>query len=272
MQAQGLFYLDNQYVHEHGESLRLLATELMHMLSENEISKCDVVAEFLLQAQIKLFGPQAFQPALPQTTSTPASAISIFKNHRPKKLPGEIIKALKLIEKYPNSIQLIPGEPSSKEMLESLKNGIRIITLKILPEEWQPPFGKHGCPVEFILHDLQHTCRFLEDDHLKQLQIGWSHGLWKITQTNLLEPFQSDPEFKTRWDYLISDMGSHPFHGWLTLKSAIRDSMKTKNGLPRKSHLSPEQESKLEMLLRIIAATAQWQWPITPEQLERDCS
>ncbi|MCS7206080.1 MAG: hypothetical protein NZ853_10325 [Leptospiraceae bacterium] len=108
-------------------------------------------------------------------------------------------------------IQLLDYNPSSYEMLKFQANGVRIVTI-----DWEHALsGKYVFGIrdafEHFLHDLEHCYNFYHNYEWYQSQ--------KEVFNKLLEFYpeiewiiQREPDFQAKWDYLISDMNSHPQH------------------------------------------------------------
>jgi len=98
--------------------------------------------------------------------------------------------------------------PSPQEMLEIQAQGKRIVSW--LPHIKGPILGKKN-NWEFMLHDLMHAERFFYSPELYKAQVGFFRWLEK-------QAFEiSGPE----WDYLRSDMNTHPLHALQFLKHLL---------------------------------------------------
>lgn len=108
-------------------------------------------------------------------------------------------------------LRLINYNPSSYEMLDSQSKGYRFVTFL-----WEDALvgnlveGKRDA-FEHLLHDLAHAYMFFREEYDFQ-------GQKKFFQTMLenydfyMPVVQSNPIFKEKYEYCISDMNSHPAH------------------------------------------------------------
>ncbi len=107
--------------------------------------------------------------------------------------------------------------PSPKEMLEIQANGKRFVSY--LPHLKGPILEKEDS-WDFMLHDLMHAERFFHSPSLYKSQVGFFK--WLLDQSLNLVGFE--------WDYLRSDMNTHPLHALKFLKHLL-DSKKIKLNL-----------------------------------------
>lgn len=98
--------------------------------------------------------------------------------------------------------------PSPKEMLEIQAQGRRFVSW--LPDISGPILGKEN-NWEFMLHDLMHAERFFHSEELYQAQTGFFR--WLKNQDLAMSG--------TDWDYLRSDMNTHPLHALQFLKHLL---------------------------------------------------
>jgi hypothetical protein len=98
--------------------------------------------------------------------------------------------------------------PSPREMLEVQAQGKRYVSW--LPDVSGPILGKED-NWEFMLHDLMHAERFFYSPELYQAQVGFFRWL----QNQSLNLSGED------WDYLRSDMNTHPLHALQFLKHLL---------------------------------------------------
>lgn len=93
---------------------------------------------------------------------------------------------------------------------------------------------------EFTIHDLEHAERFFNSsegfkgqvDFYKRLKQNWNKNKWKVM-------YESDPEFKKDFNYLMSDMNTHPEHQSQYLKAIVTKCLKRKMDQVSESDLAP---------------------------------
>lgn len=137
--------------------------------------------------------------------------IEFLKKIRFRKIPDTIRTTLLnwLLEKW--NIKLLDYNPTSYEMLEFQSKGIRIVTIDFDSAlNCQFVFGIRDA-FEHFLHDLEHCYNFYNNKELYFDQINFFKYLLNFyPEIEIL--LNMDFEFKKKWDYLISDMNSHPEH------------------------------------------------------------
>ena len=110
--------------------------------------------------------------------------------------------------------------PTPKEMLEIQAEGKRVVTW--LPDEKGPILDKAD-NWEFMLHDLMHAERFFYSPKLYKAQVGFFR--WLNDQALEITGHE--------WDYLRSDMNTHPLHALQFLKHLLDSSrIKLKFNIP----------------------------------------
>lgn len=106
---------------------------------------------------------------------------------------------------------LLDYNPTSYQMLEWQAKGIRIISI-----DWNSALNallvfNVRDAFEHFLHDIEHAYNFYRDDYEPKKQILFYSYLLKF-YPEIEMILNLDESFKEQWDYLISDMNSHPEH------------------------------------------------------------
>lgn len=108
-------------------------------------------------------------------------------------------------------IRLINYNPSSLEMLESQSRGYRYSTISwdhamegSLVEDKRDAF-------EHLLHDLAHAYMFFREDYDFEGQKQFFSEMW-LDYPKYESVLETNPVFRSKFDYCISDMNSHPAH------------------------------------------------------------
>lgn len=126
-------------------------------------------------------------------------------------------------------IRLINYNPSSLEMLESQSHGYRYSTIS-----WDDAIngslveGKRDA-FEHLLHDLAHAYMFFREDYDFEGQKQFFQNMWS-DYPKYESVLETDPIFRTKFDYCISDMNSHPAH-----LSAYWNAIRREAGIPFQS-------------------------------------
>ncbi len=131
--------------------------------------------------------------------------------------------------------------PTPLELLQIQANGKRVITVFKKASDWQTThLGKSAW--EFIVHDLIHADHFFENSEWREGQIAFYQFVLKNWNHEMIA--QVRIHCSDQFDYLISDMNSHPQHMHQTLAALCLLSWKNKLGLESKTRL-PEDQEKL---------------------------
>ncbi len=113
------------------------------------------------------------------------------------------------------NLQLVDYIPSPQEVLQIQSKGQRIVSLissekyLLLKEKLQL---HHNTAYEFFLHDLHHAGKFYHTNNFHSIQCFLYRELCTIIDHPLIQNLLHRKEFKMQWDYLISDMNTHPIH------------------------------------------------------------
>ncbi|PJZ83302.1 hypothetical protein [Leptospira harrisiae] len=108
-------------------------------------------------------------------------------------------------------IRLIDYNPSSLEMLESQSQGYRYSTIS-----WEDALngtlveGKRDA-FEHLLHDLAHAFMFFREDYDFEGQKQFFRKMYS-EYSEYESVLETNSTFRTKFDYCISDMNSHPAH------------------------------------------------------------
>jgi hypothetical protein len=91
-------------------------------------------------------------------------------------------------------------------------------------------------PLSFLLHDLVHAYKMFSNPYLFNGQVGFCRAMLRLyaDQTALAELqslLEADEKFADAYDYLISDMNSHPKHLFFYFKAILINAFKFKHGL-----------------------------------------
>ena len=128
-------------------------------------------------------------------------------------------------------IRLIDYNPSSLEMLESQSQGYRYSTIS-----WDDAMlgslveGKRDA-FEHLLHDLAHAFMFFREDYDFEGQKQFFREM-RLDYPKYASELESNSVFRSKFDYCISDMNSHPAH-----LSAYWNAIRREAGIPIQSNV-----------------------------------
>ena len=111
--------------------------------------------------------------------------------------------------------------PTPKELLQLQISGKRVITLNEDCELWPTNYYSGRDFLGFIMHDLIHADHFFLDPEHRDGQLGFFRFIEKILEDKMLNELLFLESFKTGFEYIISDMNSHPVHLFQTLHALL---------------------------------------------------
>ncbi|MGI9211596.1 MAG: hypothetical protein ACR2HF_03920, partial [Methylococcaceae bacterium] len=158
-------------------------------------------------------------------------------------------------------LTLLERVPGSREVLDFQVRGTRPVTLMAAyPRMLEPVLGKAN-GLDFMVHDLEHACKFFADAELNRLQRQFFRWLWKAETEGVLNPWPDDAVYAQRLDYLISDMNTHPVHGLRYLSANLVECVLRQEGKAVNDALSDQGEAVLAGQLHRLATC----WGISAE-------
>lgn len=116
-------------------------------------------------------------------------------------------------------------------------------------------------PFSFLLHDLVHAYKMFGNDYLLNGQIGFYRAMLKLfdpitsvskKQFILDELLEFDLEFAEQFEYLISDMNSHPRHLFYYFKAILILAFKRRFGVDKNARLADKPLKEFEELFETI--------------------
>ena len=110
-------------------------------------------------------------------------------------------------------IRLYTNIPSAREVLELQCEGLRPVSVILSGPKALNPILEKSDGLAFLIHDLEHATKFHQDFKNHQLQLGFFRMIRKSLDLGVFETPLKEPGFVRSFDYLISDMNTHPLHG-----------------------------------------------------------
>ena len=121
-------------------------------------------------------------------------------------------------------VLFINSIPTSKDVLLMQAESKRCVSL--IADKIDCLVLNERDPLSFLLHDLVHAYKMFNNDYLLKGQIGFYRAIRKIynSENKSIEVYldslcKNDEKFGEEFDYLISDMNSHPKHLFFYFKS-----------------------------------------------------
>lgn len=132
----------------------------------------------------------------------------------------------------PETVHILDYIPSPLQLLEMQSQGFRCVTLLRTKKWFSHQFDHKRNLRDFVIHDLEHIWQMFENPALTQAQIRFSKQLLELTQQGHFDFIRNNSEFAKEFDYIISDMNTHPAHMYATLKSLVSRTKNAANSSP----------------------------------------
>jgi len=174
-----------------------------------------------------------------------------------KTIPNAHTSLLKLI-KGEWSAAITSHIPTPLEVLRLQTEGLRVVTVLTKKDRVLLPVLTKKHALEFMLHDLEHLYKFEFDPELKKQQIFLAKYILQSHELGFFDEFLKDPHFRDKFDYLASDMNTHPMHSLQYMKAFFLEYLLRLEGHVRGGFLSPEGETRYDQLMKELAR--QWGW------------
>ncbi len=111
--------------------------------------------------------------------------------------------------------------PAPRRVLQMQVDGTRPITIISNPSRAEGPIMHKKNALEFLVHDLEHGYKFFSDPEQHRAQRAFFLAISHLLEAGLLRRPLEEPIFAERFDYLISDMNTHPAHSAQYLRAIL---------------------------------------------------
>lgn len=139
--------------------------------------------------------------------------------------------------------------PSARDVLLMQARGLRPVTLiDDYPRLTRPVLAKANAWA-FMVHDLEHAYKFFHDPLLHAAQRRFFADVARVLAGGRFERPLGDSEFATKFDYLISDMNTHPYHSLHYLRAILIEFHLREEGKPAHAALSSTARTELDELM-----------------------
>ena len=164
---------------------------------------------------------------LPKNISGQMDLYEFISNRQIKALPKNALPSLAAIANLAYPVIITSAVPTPVELLTLQISGQRIISLNENYSEWATTLYSGRDYLGFLIHDLLHAEHFFGNPVHRDGQLG----VYKFISTfmadgSLLSLLAESASFKEGFEYIISDMNSHPLHMLQTLHSLLFSSLK----------------------------------------------
>jgi len=153
---------------------------------------------------------------------TDVSISDLFLNFNLKGIPWAVNRTMYNWDQGKWNIELLDHIPSPRKLLQMQVRNTRCVTLITAPEEIDRLVLSKRDPLSFVLHDLHHADHFFHQSESLKGQLGFYSLVNKIyDQPKLKASLKLDQQFKTEFDYVVSDMNAYVIHLFKCFKSAF---------------------------------------------------
>lgn len=158
---------------------------------------------------------------IPAKVSGSIDVFDFLNRHRIKALPESCFRSLCYMRTGRYPLKLSAGVVSPFELLQIQLRGERIVSMDEDFSAWPERLYSGRDYLGFVLHDLIHADHFFFEPEHRDGQLGFYHYVNSfIADESLLELLKSSV-FREGFEYIISDMNSHPLHLFQTLHSLL---------------------------------------------------
>jgi len=176
--------------------------------------------------------------------STEIPCPSLIHHWRWREVPGFAWNTLEAWAQRKFQLEIVFGIPSPKKILMLQTKGQRCVSVFREAHHLSEIHEHHRDAFLFTVHDLEHAWQFFSNAELFHHQKAWALKLWLA--------FFQGPWKTMAWiqkedfDYLISDMNTHPWHGFLTLQNLWMKEWKKQKQWPLWEKLPSQDETQCQ--------------------------
>jgi len=146
--------------------------------------------------------------------------------------------------------------PGPREVLRMQARGVRPVTaLTTWPRLLQPVLKKPDA-FAFFLHDLEHAYKFYHSPALHAGQRGFFTVIETAIDRGVFAPYFGDAGFVGKFQYLMSDMNTHPEHSRQYLRAILVEFYLRRERKAPAQALSPLAERAIADLMRAVRLPA----------------
>jgi hypothetical protein len=165
-----------------------------------------------------------------------------------------------LVQWLRNAWPLILREdiPRARDLLHWQACGTRAVTvITAYPRLRESVLNKPNA-FAFFLHDLEHAYKFFYSPALHAGQRAFFAGLEAVFDDGILVPYFDDAEFVAKFDYLMSDMNTHPEHSFQYLRAILVEYYLRVEHKTFTEPLTPAAEQAIESVMRSVRLPRCW--------------
>lgn len=157
----------------------------------------------------------------PARVNAETDLLEFTNRYRIKALPESCFRSLVFTASGRYPLTVTDQVPTPQELLQLQIGGRRIISLNENHNEWPGRLYADRDFLGFVLHDLIHADHFFFEPHHRDGQLGFYRFVETLLHTPQLQMLLQKENFRAGFEYIISDMNSHPLHLFQTLHSLV---------------------------------------------------
>jgi hypothetical protein len=145
----------------------------------------------------------------------------LLNSQRIKAVPEPCFRSLVHMVDGTYPLDIVKGEIEPLQLLQIQINGRRVVAFNENIIEWTHKLYSGRDHLGFILHDLIHADHFFHHPEHQKGQLGFYKLAEVILKDSNLKNLMNSEKFRTGFEYIISDMNSHPVHLLKTLHALV---------------------------------------------------
>ncbi|HWU41776.1 MAG TPA: hypothetical protein VN132_00020, partial [Bdellovibrio sp.] len=231
--------------------------------------KSSTLASTLSCAEALQIFKATLPPPLAQAKSlkhfeTETSFFDFFCSRSVRSIPFSVSRSLCEWQNGFYPLTLMTHVPTATEVMILQTEGRRCVSLLIEKDEIQNFVLEGRDVLGFLVHDLIHADHFFHNRENALRQIHFAQKMSIISQQPYIETMLArDSQFRTDFQYLMSDMNSVPLHLLKSLKAILLGYYKRRDGLSAQETLSSPSEKEFVLFFDELLAT----WSFSTEAL-----
>lgn len=147
--------------------------------------------------------------------------MDFLNEYKVKAIPESCFRSLCFISTQRYPLFVTESVPTPQELLQIQISGRRIVSINEDFESWPTTLYSDRDFLGFILHDLIHADHFFLAPLHRDGQLGFYIYIQNFLQDETLQLLLESSAFRSGFEYIISDMNSHPVHLFQTLHSLL---------------------------------------------------
>lgn len=159
----------------------------------------------------------------------PHWGFEVLERFQFKKIKAKVLSCLRGWGLEGWGLVLMERIPRPREVLHFQARGERPVTMRL--ERLDQPIRHRKDAFDFFCHDLEHGAMFFQDQKLYQEQVKFFEELEQEIKKGAFDRPLLSENFREKFDYLISDMNTHPDHAKAYLNAILEIYGKTPSSL-----------------------------------------